>query len=142
MFTGNSGSERLQSWRDMRNKQFDTAEELVLEFPYANWSSRFIDFYTPSTWPGIFEIVSDGHSCQSGITLIMATTLYSAGFISGDELTFPVISNNTNGNTGLVLFHNNLVYNFAQGRIVSFQEVKDNSTIYTTHVVKIKQLFS
>lgn len=142
MFSGTTSSDRLQSWRDIRKKHYASAEDLILEFPYACHTERFIDFYTPDSWPSAFEIVSDGHFCQSGITLIMALSLHHAGFISGEELTFPVINNNTNGNTGLVLEHDGLVYNFKQGLPVSVDEAAENSTLYTSHTVKIKQLFS
>jgi len=142
MLSGSTSSDRLQGWRNIRNSHFECVEDLILEFPYAIHTERFVDFYTPDSWPGIFEIVSDGHFCQSGITLVMALTLHHAGFISGEELSFPVINNNTNGNTGLVLEHDGLVYNFKQGEATSVGEVTENSTLYTTHKVKIKQLFN
>jgi len=142
MFLGTNSSDRLQGWRNIRNTCYTSAECLILEFPYASHTERFVDFYTTKTWPSIFEIVSNGHFCQSGITLIMTLSLHHAGFISGEELSFPVINNNTNGNTGLVLEHDGLVYNFKQGTTVSVDEAAENSTLYTTHNIKIKQLFS
>lgn len=142
MLTGTTSNDRLQSWRNIRSTRYKTAEDLILEFPYAKYTERFLDFYTPSSWPNIFEIVADGHFCQSGITLTMALTLHYAGFISGEELSFPVINNNTNGNIGLVLEHDGLVYNFRHETIVSVDEVAENSTLYATHTVKIKQLFN
>jgi len=141
MLSGSNSSERLQNWRDIRNTQYTDAAHLILEFPYAERPKRFIDFYTPSSWPGAFEIVSEGYFCQSGLTIVMALSLHHAGFISGEGFTFLVISNNITGNTGLVLSHNGLVYNFAQGEITPYNEVLNNSTVYTVHEVKIKHLF-
>ena len=142
MFEETSSSNRLQSWRDIRNKHYPSVDALIKQFPYANHTARFIDFYTPVSWPSAFEIVSDGQFCQSGITIVMALSLHHAGFITGEELLFPVINNNTNGNVGLVLEYEGLIYNFAEGKIVTRQEMVENSTRYTSHEVKIKHLFS
>jgi hypothetical protein len=90
----------------------------------------------------VFEIVSEGYFCQSGITLILAATLHNKGFISDEELYFEVISNHINGNEGLVLIHNNLAYNFLPGQTVSMQEVIDNSTRFNSHKIKTSALFS
>jgi hypothetical protein len=44
-----------------------------------------------------------------------------------------VISNNINGDSGIVLLDNDNVYNFTPGKIESWEYVKDNSTVFQTH---------
>jgi hypothetical protein len=46
-----------------------------------------------------------------------------------------VISNNISGDDGLVLLDQELVYNFIPGKIVDWDYVQDNSTIYQVHKI-------
>lgn len=111
-----TSSERLNAWRTVRQQEYKTVEPLLEAFAPIKPIPRYIDYYTPRDWPNVFEIVSEGYFCQSGITLILAATLHNKGFISDEELYFEVISNHINGNEGLVLIHNNLAYNFLPGQ--------------------------
>jgi len=143
MFTKNqSAEERLSTWRDIRQTNFDNVDDLLNEFSNITLQQRYIDYYTPSNWPSVFEIVSEGMTCQSGVTLVLAATLYHKGFITNENLEFSVISNHINGIEGLVLVSDNLVYNFLPGVAVSKEEVDKNSTTYFTHNVPVSQLFN
>jgi len=137
-----TSSERLNAWRTVRQQEYKTVEPLLEAFAPIKPIPRYIDYYTPRYWPNVFEIVSEGYFCQSGITLILAATLHNKGFISDEELYFEVISNHINGNDGLVLIHDNLAYNFIPGKTVSMQEVIDNSTRFNSHKIKTSALFS
>lgn len=143
MFNKNqTSSDRLNAWRTVRQQDYKTVEPLLEAFADIKPIPRYIDYYTPRDWPNVFDIVSEGYLCQSGITLILAATLHNKGFISGEELYFEVISNHINGNDGLVLIHDNLAYNFIPGKTVSMQEVIDNSTRFNSHKIKTTSLFS
>ena len=143
MFTKTQTStERLNAWRTVRQQEYKTVKPLLEAFAPIKPISRYIDYYTPRDWPNVFEIVSEGYFCQSGITLILAATLTNKGFISDEELYFEVISNHINGNDGLVLIHENLAYNFIPGQQVPMQEVIDNSTRFNSHKIKTSSLFS
>ena len=135
-------SERLNAWRTVRQHEYLTVEPLLEAFADIQPTPRYIDYYTPSYWPNVFEIVSEGYFCQSGITLILAATLSNKGFITADELYFEVISNHINGNDGLVLIHEQVAYNFIPGETVSLQYVIDNSTRFNSHKIKTSSLFS
>ena len=135
-------SERLNAWRTVRQQEYLTVEPLLEAFADIKPIPRYIDYYTPSDWPNVFEIVSEGYFCQSGITLILAATLSNKGFITADELYFEVISNHINGNDGLVLIHEQVAYNFIPGETVSLQYVIDNSTRFNSHKIKTSSLFS
>lgn len=128
-----NASDRLRIWREIRQKEHLSADALVKEFCDIKILSRYLDYYTPKSWPTPFEIVSEGYLCQSGVTLLLTATLIKKGFITSDELCFPVISNNINGDSGIVLLDDNNVYNFTSGKIESWEFVKDNATIFQTH---------
>jgi hypothetical protein len=143
MFNKNqTSSDRLNTWRTIRQQEYLTVEPLLEAFANIKPIPRYIDYYTPSDWPNVFEIVSEGYLCQSGITLILAATLINKGFITADELYFEVISNHINGNDGLVLIHEQVAYNFIPGETASLQYVIDNSTRFNSHKIKTSSLFS
>tara|TARA_R110002124_G_scaffold233549_2_gene398930 strand:- start:924 stop:1355 length:432 start_codon:yes stop_codon:yes gene_type:complete len=143
MFNKNqTSSDRLNTWRTIRQQEYLTVEPLLEAFANIKPIPRYIDYYTPSDWPNVFEIVSEGYLCQSGITLILAATLSNKGFITADELYFEVISNHINGNDGLVLIHEQVAYNFIPGETASLQYVIDNSTRFNSHKIKTSSLFS
>ena len=135
-----SSSDRLRVWRELRQKDFKSAEELLDQFANIKILPRYIDYYTPRDWPNVFEIVSEGYFCKSGITLIATATLINKGFISNDELTFLVISNSLDGTEGLVLLDEDLVYNFTQGKIDSKEYALENGVMFTKHNIPKNQI--
>jgi len=136
-----SPDDRLSAWREVRQKHHSNIQEVLDEFASIKPIPRYIDYYTPKSWPNVFDIVREGYLCQSGITLILTATLVRKQFITSDELKFLVISNHTNGNDGLVLLYENQVYNFLSDKAVSVDEMKENSTQFGSHTVQVNQLF-
>ena len=135
-----SPSDRLKIWRKIRQKDFASANDLVKEFSDIKILSRYLDYYTPKSWPTPFEIVSEGYLCQTGVTILLTATLINKNFITSNELIFPVISNNITGDSGIVLLDNNKVYNFMPGKIEEWDFVKENATIFQTHKLDKKIL--
>ena len=134
MFHNNlSGSERLSIWRNVRQKTHNNILEVLEDFSKIEPLPRYLDYYTPSSWPNPFEIVNEGYLCQSGVTLVLLSTLINKGFISKDTIQLPVISNNITGTSGLVIYDRDFVYNFTPGEIVSWEYVKENSTVFQIH---------
>ena len=128
-----SGSERLNIWRKVRQKPHNNISEVLEEFATIEMLPRYLDYYTPKSWPNPFEIVNEGYLCQSGVTLVLLSTLINKGFISEDTIQLPVISNNITGTSGLVIYDRDLVYNFTPGEIVSWEYVQENATIFQIH---------
>ena len=128
-----NASDRLRIWREIRQKEHLSIESVVEEFSNIIILSRYLDYYTPKSWPDPFEILSEGYLCQTGVTLLLTSTLINKGFITSEELYFPVISNNINGDSGIVLLDDNNVYNFTSGKIESWEFVKENATVFQTH---------
>ena len=125
--------QRLSSWREIRQKSHNSIQEVIDDFSSIKYESRYLDYYTPKSWPNAFEIVSEGYLCQSGVTLILASTLIYKGFLFEEDILYPVISNNISGNSGLVILHGNTVYNFLQDKITTWDYVKDNATVFQIH---------
>jgi hypothetical protein len=134
--------QRLSTWRDLRNKNHSNIEEVLEDFSSIDVKSRYLDYYTPSSWPTPFEIVNEGYFCQSGITLVLASTLVYKGFLNNDEIIYPVISNNITGNSGLVILHNNLVYNFLPNKVDTWDFVQENATVFQIHNIQKEQIIS
>jgi len=128
-----SGSERLNIWRKVRQKSHNNIIEVLEDFASIEMLPRYLDYYTPKSWPNPFEIVNEGYLCQSGVTLVLLSTLINKGFISEDIIQLPVISNNITGTSGLVIYDRDLVYNFTPGEIVSWEYVQENATVFQIH---------
>jgi hypothetical protein len=137
-----SPDERLSIWRKYRQNLHGYTElDAVRVFSDIPIESRYIDYYTPDSWPTSFEIVQNGLFCQSGITLVMAATLDYLGFVNSKQIHLPVISNYITGAEGLVLEKDNLYYNFIPGKIVDYEFVKENSNLYEDHIIAIDKLY-
>jgi hypothetical protein len=134
--------DRLRVWREIRHQNYDTVEELLEQFASLKPHIRYIDYYTPSSWPNPFEIVSEGMFCLSGITIVIAATLHYKQFITDEDITFLVISNNIDGTDGVVLQHKDNVYNFIPGQVVTRKFLEKNAVIYDRHIIDLKQIFS
>jgi len=134
--------QRLSTWRDIRNKNHSSIEEVLEDFASIKLVSRYLDYYTPKSWPTPFEIVSEGYFCLSGVTLVLASTLVYKNFLFEDKIIYPVISNNINGTSGLVILHDNLVYNFTPSKIDTWDYVQENSTVFQIHNLQNNKILS
>ena len=135
-----TSNERLQLFRDFRHQSPD-ANTVVEAFANVDTKSRYVDYYTPDTWPGLFDIIQQGMFCQSGITLIMAGILHHLGLTNNSNLKFVAISNHITGKDGLVLMDGGNCYNFLPGEVVSEQFAKENSIILDEHIIQPDKLF-
>ena len=133
-------NERLQLFRDFRQQSPD-ANTVVEAFANVDIKPRYVDYYTPDTWPGLFDIIQQGMFCQSGITLIMACTLHHLGLTNNSNLKLVAISNHITGKDGLVLMDGGKCYNFLPGEVVSEQFAKENSIILDNHIIQPDKLF-
>ncbi len=134
--------QRLSTWRDIRNKDHSSIEEVLEDFSSIKLVSRYLDYYTPESWPNPFEIVNEGYFCQSGVSLVLASTLVYKSFLFEDRIIYPVISNNITGTSGLVILHDNLVYNFTPNKVESWDYVKENSTVFQIHNLEKNKISS
>lgn len=136
----NTSSQNLEAWRKLRQSNL-TLDEIVCAFDVQIEKVRYIDYYTPGSWPTVFEIVSEGMFCQSGISLVLASTLHNAGFIKIDKIQFDVISNNVLGTEGLVLNFEERYYNFMPGEISTAETVTETGIRFDSHIITVDKLF-
>lgn len=141
-FTQVTSDHRLKAWRELRKNLRDSNVQAVVEnFSIVPEKIRYIDYYTPKSWPSPFQVVSDGMFCQSGITLVLAATLIDLGFVNTPTLHFDVISSQIDSVEGLVFKHNEHYYNFIPGHISTVEEVRNNGTVFDTHIIAVDKLF-
>lgn len=115
---------------------------VVEAFANAHVEKRFIDYYTPESWPNVFDIVQEGLICQSGLTLIMASTLSYLGLMNTQDAEVVVISNHVTGHEGLVLHCDGKYINFLPGEIVTEEFALNNGTVFDRHIIAIDKLYS
>lgn len=135
-----TSQDRLKIWREVRSDPSQTLDSILESFSNIKICPRYIDYYTPKSWPTPFEIVSEGYFCQSGITLVLLSTLLHKGFILEGEIDLCVISNNINGDTGLVGIQSNKVYNFERDRIVDMDYLKEHATIFHNNKINTNDI--
>lgn len=137
-----TGSERLSVWRKFRQDfpTNGTIENVVAAFSNIKLERRSIDYYSPESWPSPFEIVNEGLFCQSGITLVLASTLLNLKLIKSDQFRFDVVSNHITGTDGLVFVFDNVVYNFFPDSVVGIEFCENNSTKFSSHIIAADKL--
>lgn len=146
MFTSaQDGTERLRAWRSFRHgfdKHRHTEQDIVEAFASTKLQSRYIDYYSPDDWPSVFEIVKEGQFCQSGMSLLIGSTMHYLGFIKSKDLEFDVVSNHITGSEGLVLVYDDKAYNFLPGEVVDVEFMRENSTMYETHIIATDNFYT
>ena len=135
--------QRLQAYRAFRRDfpESGTALDVCEAFQGVEILPRYLDFYTPDSWPTVFDIVRQGLFCQSGVTLMMSGLLWYLKLLKSTDLELRAISNHDNGNQGLVLIDQDNCYNFLPGKIVTTQYVNDHSICLDTHLITSDKLF-
>lgn len=134
--------ERLAVWRAFRQKfpTDGTAQDVVNAFSTIKPQHRILDYYTPESWPTPFEIVADNLLCQSGLTLVIASTLLHLGFIKTQHCQLDALTNYVTGQDGLVFVGEHAVYNFLPGKIVTKQFADENSLTFSSHIILSQNL--
>lgn len=137
-----SGADRLAAWRNFRRSfpRTGTPQHVVDAFASVPRENRYLDYYTPESWPRAFEIVETGMFCQTGLTLVITATLSYLNFIKTPDVHLCVISNHITGTEGLVLQHEDNFYNFLPGKIVSRDFVQENSTRFDSYIIAVDKL--
>ncbi|MDA8897657.1 hypothetical protein N9I83_01360 [bacterium] len=145
MFTNTQdGDARLRAWRSFRNDfpQDGTMLDVAQGFKDVKPKQRYIDYYTPKTWPNVFEIVSEGYLCQTGLSIVIASTLHNFGFINTDSVKFEMISNHVTGTEGAIFEVDGSFFNFIPGELVDEKYVRDNSVTFHSSIITLDKLYA
>ena len=117
---------RLNQWRELR--QNATSEEAVLEaFSEVKILPRYLDYWSPDSWPKAFDIVENGYFCATGIAIVLYQTLGHLKYLNPTETSWKVISNHVTGNDGAVFIHAEKVYNLTPGHTNSLDDLMAHS---------------
>ena len=101
---------RLEQYRAVRKSNL-SLDAVLQEFSSINPQGRYIDYWTPKTWPNAFEIIEFGYFCTTGISILMYQTLGHLNYLKPEGTTWKVISNNINGRDGAVFMYNEKMFN-------------------------------
>ena len=145
MFTNTQdGDARLRAWRHFKDNfpQHGNMLNVAQGFKDVKPRQRYIDYYTPSNWPNVFEIVKEGYLCQTGLSIVMVSTLHYFNFINSDSVKFEMISNHVTGTEGAIFDVDGSYFNFTPGEIVSEKYVRDNSVTFHSSIITLDKLFA
>lgn len=124
--------QHLRDWRKLRQSA-SSMQEILACFSVISPKTRFIDYYTPESWPNPFDIVQYQMYDVSGISLLIYYTAVNLNFIDHNLVTWHVISNHESGQEGLVFEYQHQVYNFQPYMSVTTQYAWENCTKFITH---------
>jgi hypothetical protein len=73
---------KIENWKNIRNKITNDGINLdVLSYFCIPHTNRILDYYTPSSWPSPWEILSFEKLCKSTTTLLMYYTFKLSNII-------------------------------------------------------------
>ena len=117
---------RIIQWRKLRQNA-ETEQDVLDQFAKIKILPRYLDYWTPKTWPNPFVIVEEGYFCATGIAILLYQTLGHLKFLNPAETQWKVISNHVTGNDGAVFIHNENVYNLTPGQTNSLDDLVAHS---------------
>ena len=72
---------RIIQWRSLRQSA-KTEQDVLNKFANIKILPRYLDYWTPKTWPNPFVIVEEGYFCATGIALLLYQTLGHLKFLN------------------------------------------------------------
>ena len=133
MFLKSTSSEvHLSEWRKVRTGS-KTIEDVLTAFSLVKEQNRCIDYYTPESWPTPFDIIEHQLYDQSGLSILIYHTLINLNFIDPTKVEWYVISNDTEGRSGLVFTESGRWFNFYRSEVVDNSIIDSDGTIFLHH---------
>lgn len=127
---------RISKWKALREKIKDKSKEEQIQevadfFRTLPFSSRYLDYYSPDSWPTPWEILWDTMFCVNTISLMMYYTLYLLGF---DDIKVCLIDDLEAGDRYLLpVLDNKYVLNYIPGEKTLLSTVLTNADIVDTY---------
>jgi hypothetical protein len=122
---------RLEQYRELRTSKLSKSK-ILEHFGEIKPRSRYIDYWTPKSWPKPFEILEHGYFCTTGISILLYQLLGHLDYLNPYETEWKVISNSMNGFDGAVFVHNENMYNLDTSKPVPIDIAKDYYVELTT----------
>ena len=127
---------RLEQYRKLRTSKLSKAN-ILEQFNEIKPCARYIDYWTPKSWPKPFEIIEHGYFCTTGISLLLYHLLGHLDYLNPLETEWKVISNNMNGFDGAVFIHDKNMYNLDTSKPVPMDIAGD----YYVELTTLKNLY-
>ena len=127
---------RLEQFRAVRKSNL-SMDAVIQEFATIKPENRYIDYWTPKSWPKPFEILEHGYFCTTGISILLYQLLGHLDYLNPHETEWKVISNNMNGFDGAVFIHNENMYNLDTSKPVPIDIAED----YYVELATLKNLY-
>ena len=115
---------RIIQWRKLRQNA-KTEQDVLKQFAKIKILPRYLDYWTPKTWPNPFVIVEEGYFCATGIAILLYQTLGHLKFLNPGETQWKVISNHVTGKDGAIFINDGFAYNLIPGERVLFEQNND-----------------
>lgn len=122
-----STSEKILSWRELRQKSAEAGVEQAIAmvndwWTYAPWVKKTIDPFKPDTWPTPWDMINKGSFCRSAIALGQAYTLWN--IFPNLECELWLINNKSEQDIHLVtVIDKTSVLNYNMGHIESVESM-------------------
>ena len=101
---------RLEQFRELRKSNL-SMKAVVERFGEIKPCNRYLDYWTPESWPKPFDLIEQGHFDTTAISILMYQTLGHLNYLKPELVSWKVISNNMNGKDGAVFTYNEMMYN-------------------------------
>lgn len=118
---------RLSNWREFRLQNKDLDLHTLCELTAQWWSaapicSISIDPYDPSSWPDVWQLLTDGDVCKYSVSLGMAYTIYYAK--SNENIVIVRFFDEDKDDIyNATLINNQLLLGHTPGKVVDFKSV-------------------
>ena len=116
---------RLEQFRELRKSNL-SMNAVVERFGAIKPCNRYLDYWTPESWPKPFDLIEQGHFDTTAISILMYQTLGHLNYLKPELVSWKVISNNMNGRDGAVFTYNSMMYNLDPQTAMESNEAKNH----------------
>jgi len=118
---------RLEQFREIRTSNLPM-KAVVQRFGEIKPCNRYLDYWTPASWPKPFDLIEQGHFDATAISILMYQTLGHLNYLKPELVSWKVRSNNMNGKDGAVFMYNGKMYNLDPAEAMELDVAKNNYT--------------
>jgi len=121
---------RLEQFRELRKSNL-SMNAVVERFGVIKPCNRYLDYWTPESWPKPFDLIEQGHFDTTAISILMYQTLGHLNYLKPELVSWEVISNNMNGKDGAVFTYKRMMYNLDPIKAIESHVATDHYTTLT-----------
>ena len=123
--------QKYDQWKKLREEVTQTDLEEALQttakfFFSVPISTRYLDFYTPDTWPSPWEILHEGLYCKNTVSLLIYHTISMTH--KDVELEMLLVDDDTDRYI-IPRINQSYILNFEPGNVNKYQDIKNKIKI-------------